>query len=161
VVRLRSSPPRTTRSQRAAGEQVSRYWREYGQVLVTNYRDFLLIGRDADGAPVKLGSYHLAADEKIFWRSSGHPEETAKEHGARFVDFLKLVMLSPAILVAPKDVAWVLAYYAREAKARIEIQAELPALGNAQSKHPYSRVGRGPPFGRLCPRLVTPFPTSG
>ena len=89
----------------AASEQVSRYWREYGQVLVTNYRDFVLIGRDAEGAPVKLGSYRLAADEKTFWRSAGHPQMTAKEHGARFVDFLKLTLLSPAILVAPKKMS--------------------------------------------------------
>src|SRR5262249_9758954 len=52
----------------AAGDQVSRYWREYGQVLVTNYRDFVLLGRDSEGASVRLGSYRLAADEKSFWR---------------------------------------------------------------------------------------------
>ena len=30
----------------AASEQVKRYVKEYGLVLVTNYRDFLLLGRD-------------------------------------------------------------------------------------------------------------------
>ena len=114
----------------AASDQVSRYWREYGQVLVTNYRDFVLLGRDAQGSPVKLASYRLAEDEKSFWRLAAHPHNAAKDRAARFGDFLKLSILSPAILVAPKDVAWVLAYYAREAKARIEIQSELPALAN-------------------------------
>jgi len=36
----------------AEGDQVTKYWREYGQVLVTNYRDFVLLGRDAEGAAV-------------------------------------------------------------------------------------------------------------
>jgi len=113
--------------------QVTKYWSEYGQVLVTNYRDFVLLGRDAEGAAVKLGSYRLAPDEKAFWRLAAQPRKTAQEQGARFVDFLKLAMLSPAKLTEPKDVAWVLAYYAREAKARIETQAELPALANIRA----------------------------
>jgi hypothetical protein len=41
----------------AETEQVSRYWREYRQVLVTNYRDFVFVGQDADGRPVKLETY--------------------------------------------------------------------------------------------------------
>ena len=32
----------------ASGKQVSKYWGKYGQVLVTNYRDFVLVGQDAD-----------------------------------------------------------------------------------------------------------------
>lgn len=31
--------------------QVSQYWQHYGLVLVSNYRSFLLIGRDANGQP--------------------------------------------------------------------------------------------------------------
>lgn len=100
----------------ADSDQVTKYWREYGQVLVTNYRDFVLLGRDAEGAPVKLASYRLAPDEKAFWGLAAHPRKAAQEQGARFTDFLKLAMLSPAILAAPKDVAWVLAYYAAKPK---------------------------------------------
>jgi hypothetical protein len=33
----------------ADGEQVSRYWGKYRQVLVTNYRDFVFVGQDATG----------------------------------------------------------------------------------------------------------------
>lgn len=36
----------------AQGKQVTKYWGKYGQVLVTNYRDFLLIGRSEKGKPV-------------------------------------------------------------------------------------------------------------
>ena len=34
--------------------QVSRYWGRYRLVLVTNTRDFVLVGEDAQGNPVKL-----------------------------------------------------------------------------------------------------------
>jgi len=114
------------------GEQVTKYWKEYGQVLVTNYRDFVLVGRDSEGHAFKLASYRLAADEKSFWRLAAHPRKAAQEQGQRFLDFLKLVALSPAILASPKDVAWVLAYYAREAKARVESHPD-PALGTLRT----------------------------
>ena len=38
----------------AESEQVSRYWGRYRLVLVTNYRDFLLDGDDANGFPPRL-----------------------------------------------------------------------------------------------------------
>jgi len=38
----------------ADGQQVSRYWGKYRQVLVTNYRDFVLVGQDVEGKPTKL-----------------------------------------------------------------------------------------------------------
>jgi hypothetical protein len=116
----------------AKSEQVTKYWKEYGQVLVTNYRDFVLLGRDSDGHPVKLASYRLAENEKEFWKIASHPHKAAASHSARFQDFLKLVLLSPAILAAPEDVAWVLAYYAREAKARIDEHHGLPALSSVR-----------------------------
>jgi N-6 DNA Methylase len=116
----------------AKSDQVTKYWKEYGQVLVTNYRDFVLLGRDSDARPVKLASYRLAESEKEFWKVASHPHKAAAAHSARFQDFLKLVLLSPAILAAPQDVAWVLAYYAREAKARIDERHELPALNSVR-----------------------------
>ena len=33
----------------ASGDQVSRYWERYRLVLVTNTRDFVLLGEDAAG----------------------------------------------------------------------------------------------------------------
>ncbi len=111
----------------AAGEQVSRYWGKYRQVLVTNLRDFLLVGQDAEGRPVKLESYRLAASEADFWKEAAHPRRMATAHGERFIEYLKRVMLQAAPLAAPKDLAWFLASYARDAKARIE-GADLPAL---------------------------------
>jgi len=111
----------------AEGKQVSRYWGKYGQVLVTNLRDFLLVGQDAEGNQVRLEAYRLAAGEVEFWREAAHPPRIATAHAERFLEYLKRVMLQAAPLAAPKEVAWFLASYARDAKARIE-GAALPAL---------------------------------
>jgi hypothetical protein len=111
----------------AEGTQVSRYWGKYGQVLVTNYRDFVLVGRDADGKPAKLETYRLARSESDFWSLAAHPRKAAQEHGERFIEYLKRVLLHAAPLGSPADVAWLLASYARDAKARVDV-AELPAL---------------------------------
>ena len=48
----------------AEGEQVTRYWGHYNQVLVTNYRDFLLISRDEAGNPARLESFRLADTDR-------------------------------------------------------------------------------------------------
>ncbi len=111
----------------AEGKQVSDYWGLYRQVLVTNLREFLLVGQDAEGNQVKLEAYHLARTESEFWREAAHPRRLATVHGERFIEYLKRVMLQAAPLSAPKEVAWFLASYARDAKARIEGVA-LPAL---------------------------------
>lgn len=41
----------------AGGAQVSRYWGKYRQVLVTNLRDWVLVGQDPDGRPLKLEAW--------------------------------------------------------------------------------------------------------
>jgi len=125
---LEAKPPSEDVGKIARTEQVERYCGEYGLVLVTNFRDFLLLGRDARGKPAALEAYSLAGDEKAFWRAADHPQKTAEEHGERFCEYLKRVMLSNAPLSAPQDLAWFLASYARDAKARVEAVADLPAL---------------------------------
>ncbi len=117
----------------ADSAQVSKYWKEYRQVLVTNFRDFLLVGADAEGKPVKLEHYRLAPNEAAFWTAASHPRPIAAEQGEAFVDFLKRVMLHAASLAAPKDVAWFMASYAREALRRVEKKSEVPALSAIRS----------------------------
>ena len=109
-------------------EQVKRYFTEYGLVLVTNYRDFLLVGRDTQGKPLPMEGFTLAENEVAFWSAAAHPQKTAEEHGERFCEYLKRVMLSSAPLSDPQDVAWFLASYARDAKARVESHKDLSAL---------------------------------
>lgn len=112
----------------AQGDQVSRYWQKYRQVLVTNYRDFVLIGQDFNGNPVKLETYRLAEDEKSFWANANDPSKVAEIHSSRFTEYLRRVMLYAAPITTPEDVAWFLASYARDAKERVEQSGNLPAL---------------------------------
>ena len=112
----------------ADSAQVSKYWAKYGHVLVTNYRDFVMVGRDAQGKPVKLETYRLADSAAAFWSSTATPRKTADLHGERFLEYLRRVMLHAAPIAAPEDVAWFLASYARDARIRIEQQPDLPSL---------------------------------
>ncbi len=115
----------------AQGEQVVQYWGKYRQVLVINFRDFLLLGQDDAGRPVELESFRLAESEKAFWKAAAHPAALVASHGDRFLDYLRRVMLHAAPLADPKDVAWFLASYARDAKARMAA-ADLPALATVR-----------------------------
>ncbi|MBN1887424.1 MAG: hypothetical protein JW850_05520 [Thermoflexales bacterium] len=111
----------------ARSAQVTKYLGKYGQVLVTNLRDFVLVGQDTNGQPVLLESYHLAESEAEFWAAAAHPRKLTGQHGERFPEYLKRVMLHAASLSSPQDLAWFLASYARDARARVE-SADLPAL---------------------------------
>ena len=112
----------------AKGEQVSKYWGRYAQVLVTNYRDFVLITEDEKGKPFTHESFRIADSESAFWAMSAHPRKTANEIGDRLIEYLQRVMLHTASLTDPEDLAWFLASYAREAKARIDAKSDLPGL---------------------------------
>jgi hypothetical protein len=101
-------------------------------VLVTNYRDFLLVGTDSEGNRAILETYRLARDEQDFWRKAAHSRAAADHQGESFGEFLKRVMLYQASLATPRDLAWFLASYAREAKFRIET-GELPALAGIRA----------------------------
>ena len=50
---------------------MSRYWNRYRLVLVTNTRDFVLVGEDAAGRPAKLETFRLAEDAEDFRPASG------------------------------------------------------------------------------------------
>jgi hypothetical protein len=113
--------------QTARSAQVIKYLGTYGQVLVTNYRDFILLGRDSNGKRIELEAYRLAESETAFWAATTDPQALGEAQGERFTEFLKRVMLYAAPLTNPADVAWFLASYARDARARIE-GIELPAL---------------------------------
>ena len=104
----------------ADGSQVSRYLEKYRQLLVTNYRDFVFVGQDRDGRPAVRESFRLAESEAAFWAAAAHPGKLARERGASFEELLKRVMLHASPLATPRDVAWFLASYAREARARVE-----------------------------------------
>jgi N-6 DNA Methylase len=108
-------------------KQVTDYWDKYRQVLVTNYRDFLLVAADErTGEPVKRESFSLGVTEKEFWKAS--PAALAKAASDRLLEYLQRVLLHPVPLAYPKDVAWFLASYARDARARLEVATHLESL---------------------------------
>jgi hypothetical protein len=49
----------------AQSEQARRYLEKYRQVLVTTYREFVLVGYDLDGAAQTLESFSLAPGERL------------------------------------------------------------------------------------------------
>jgi len=122
-------PPNTNLSKVAATPQVVGYVKRYRIVIVTNLRGFLIVGSDPNNNPVEQESFSLADDEETFWRQIvAHPRSSAQRHGSEFMEFIKRACLHAAPLVSPKDVAWFLASYARDALARVERHKELPAL---------------------------------
>jgi len=116
----------------ADSKQVSKYWNKYQLVLVTNYRDFLLVGRDQAGNPVKLESYRLVESEEDFWTRAAHPQKFAKQYAETFVEYLKRAMLQSAQISSQKDLAWFLASYARTANSRL-VGKDIPAMDNVRS----------------------------
>lgn len=112
----------------AETEQVRQYLDHYGLVLLTNYRDFLLLKRGPGGKVQQLEGFQLAPNEKEFWLATAHPRKAATELGERLSEYLKRVLLHNAPLNNPKDVAFFLASYARDARVRVEMAADLPAL---------------------------------
>jgi hypothetical protein len=114
----------------ARSDQVAKYLAKYGQVLVTNYCDFLLVGRDQHGNRTELEAYRLADSEAAFWSVPLH--QLVEAHADAFSDYLRRVMLSNAPLTSPQDVAWFLASYARDARRRVERAGDLPALAQVR-----------------------------
>lgn len=102
----------------ATSQQISKYWSRYQLVLVTNLRDWLLIG-ERGGQRVTLERFTLAADEASFWALAAHPAKAQATLGEAFEDFLARVLQHNAPLADPKDLAALLASYAREARHRI------------------------------------------
>lgn len=112
----------------AAGEQVTRYAQHYGAVLASNYRDFVLVGRDAAGQMVPLERLQLAASEAEFLDLLRQPRQAAVRFGDRLLDFLARALSYNAPLTDPQDLAWFLASHAREARARVDNASDLPGL---------------------------------
>ena len=112
----------------SAGDQVTGYWKEYRQVLATNLRDFVLVGEDAAGNPVRLESFRLASSAAEFDAKLARPRAFATEVGPGLGEYLTRVLSHSASLAEPKDVAWLLASYARDGLARVEKAGDASSL---------------------------------
>ena len=123
----------------AASDQVSRYWERYRLVLVTNTRDFVLVGEDAAGRPAKLETFRLAASAAEFAQHLESPRTFAGEVGAGLGEYLCRALSHRARLSEPRDLAWLLASHARDALARVEAAGDASVVGSGAGG-----TGRGP-----------------
>ena len=112
----------------ASSGQTSRYWGRYRLVLVTNARDFVMLGEDAHGRPATLETLRLAGSESDFFRRLENPRAFARDAGARLGEYLARALSHRAALAEPKDLAWLLASYARDGLARVEAAGGAPQL---------------------------------
>ena len=117
----------------AESAQVSRYWDKYRLVLVTNTRDFVLLGEDTSGNPAKLETFRLADSAEAFESRLRTPRPFAREVGAGLGEYLSRALSHRAALVEPKDLAWLLASYARDGLARVEAAGDAPSLRAVRS----------------------------
>jgi hypothetical protein len=101
--------------QTAKSPQATKYFDLYRLVLITNYREFRLIGEDKSGKAIELDRYTIAKDEATFWDMTAHSGPAAQAHAVHLDEFLRRVMMTKAPLVKAQDIAWFLASYAKDA----------------------------------------------
>ncbi len=109
--------PKETLYDIASGDQVSKYWKRYGFVLVTNLREFVLVARDVTGKASIEARYQISPTAEEFAKAK--PSALAKEHEQGLTDFLLGVFARPSPILKPKDLAADMARHAREAKRRL------------------------------------------
>ena len=102
-------------------------------MLVTNTRDFVLVGEDAQGNPVKLETFRLAESEQAFHSRLETPRAFARDVGAGLGEYLCRALSHSASIVEPKDLAWLMASYARDGLARVEAAGDAPSLRAVRS----------------------------
>ena len=112
----------------ADSAQVSRYWQRYRQVLVTNTRDFVLLGDDGQGNPARLETFRLAGSAAEFEERLQHPRAFANAVSPALAEYLRRVMTNPAKLAEPRDLARLMASYARDGLARVESSGDASSL---------------------------------
>ncbi len=117
----------------AESVQVSGYWGLYRQVLVTNTRDFVLMGEDAQGNPARLETFRLARSAADFDARLQHPRSFASAVGPGLAEYLGRAMSHRATIVEPRDLAWLLASYARDGLSRVEAAGDAPSLNAVRS----------------------------
>ncbi|TCM52596.1 N-6 DNA methylase [Rhizobium sp. PP-F2F-G48] len=109
-------------------QQVTNYLSAYGLVLITNFRDFELLEAGSTG-PQVVEHFSFGRDVNAFfaWAAQSRRSEDAPIAMA-FTEFFRRAMLRRAPLAEPRDVAALLASYAREGLARVTISSALPSL---------------------------------
>ena len=112
--------PGTDVSVTAESDQVAGYLDRYRLVLVTNTHDFVLIAGGGTGQPERLEAFRLAENAEDFAFHLEKPRRFARDAGVGLVEYLRRAMSHSTVLAEPKDVAHLLASYARQGLARVE-----------------------------------------
>ena len=93
----------------------------------------MLVGEDAQGNPVKLETFRLAESEQAFHSRLETPRAFARDVGAGLGEYLCRALSHSASIVEPKDLAWLMASYARDDLARVEAAGDAPSLHAVRS----------------------------
>ncbi len=117
----------------AVRDQVSRYWRHYRLVLLTNLREFELLGQSEHGEEAVLETFRLAESAEALDLAVEKPRAFARATGPGLVEYLRRALSHKAALADPKDLAELLASYARDGLARVEQAGDAPALEDIRS----------------------------
>ena len=117
----------------AVREQVGRYRTRYRLVLMTNLLEFVLVGEDSAGHETTLETFRLAGSDEEFERRLQTPRAFAREVGTGLGEYLCRALSHRAALTEPKDLAWLLASYARDGLARVEAAGDAPSLKAVRS----------------------------
>lgn len=112
--------PGTDVSVTAESDQVIGYMDRYGLVLATNTHDFVLIAKSRTGQLEKFETFSLAETAEEFASHIEKPQRFARDAGVGLVEYLCRAMSHSTVLDEPKDVAHLLASYARQGLARVE-----------------------------------------
>ena len=94
---------------------------------MTNTRDFVLVGEDAEGRPATLETFRLAESAEEFQLRLEKPNAFAREAGAGLGEYPCRALSQRVALSEPRDLAWLLASYARDGLARVEDAAPAPS----------------------------------
>jgi hypothetical protein len=94
--------PSQTLKRVAASRQVRKYLDRYGQVLLTNYREFLLLRLAPDGEVSRGEGFSLADTEAALWALDAEAK-TVDALEDPFEQFLRRVLLADAPLSSPQD----------------------------------------------------------
>ncbi len=124
-------PASTNLNRLARSKQVAKYLDHYGQVLITNYREFRHLRLNEQGEVIEGEGFAITNSESTFWSLAESGADDSK--GEELEQFLRRVLLADAPLSSPEDLASFLAAYAQIARTRIEEAGELKGLAALKS----------------------------
>ncbi len=107
----------------SASDQINLYWSHYKLVLITNFREFRLITSESNNSSKRVDSetFLLADNEEEFDTLLKQPRKFARRVGLPLFEYITRVICQQSVLADPKDIAWLLASYARDGLARVEM----------------------------------------